>query len=428
MSSELETQEMLVPPSAETLQSGLRDAVLASLWSSLQGTRKLTDAEFAAHRLLLKQLGDRDACHADFCGDYELLGKLGEGGMGVVYKARHKKSDRLVALKTLPLERLQKPRAKQRFERETKVLGQLDHPNIVRAIDRGEAGEVPYLVMELVNGCDLSELANAHGPFSTAAACEIARQTALGLQHIHEQGLVHRDIKPSNLMLTAPSSSADSACHDSACRVQLLDLGLARSRDDGGETELTGTGYIVGTLDYMAPEQAKDIHTVDIRADIFSLGATLYKLLSGKSPLEKPKRTTAINKIAALITEPIPSLREACPEAPEALIEVVDKMLARESDDRFSTPAEVAAALAPFAQGANLAALSEAAAEKRESRELASVVLAECSETRKCSGTFSESATSESATSESATSESATSESATLDGDLRLQANEALRE
>ena len=212
---------------------------------------------------------------ADFAvlREYQLIEKLGEGGMGTVYRARHTKLDREVAVKLLPSERLRSAQAVSRFEREMKAIGRLHHPNIVQAFDAGEVEGQYYLAMELVSGLDLSMLVDRVGPLPVADACEIVRQAALGLQHAHEHELVHRDIKSSNLMLT-PSGD-----------VKILDLGLARLQDPlSEEHEVTSTGQVMGTLDYMAPEQLGDSHAVDIRADIYSLGATLYKLLTGRAP------------------------------------------------------------------------------------------------------------------------------------------------
>ena len=193
--------------------------------------------------------------------------------MGTVYKALHTKLDRAVALKVLARGRVEDGRAIARFEREMKAIGRLDHPQIVRADDAREIDGHPVLIMEYVEGLDLARLVNRVGRLRVAAACELARQAAVGLQYVHEHGLVHRDIKPSNLMLTPRGE------------VKILDLGLARlHRQRGGSDEMTGTGLTMGTADYMAPEQASDSHSVDIRADIYSLGCTLFKLLSGRRP------------------------------------------------------------------------------------------------------------------------------------------------
>jgi serine/threonine protein kinase len=195
--------------------------------------------------------------------EYKLLAELGKGGMGTVYRALHTKLDREVALKILPAERTKDPEAVDRFQREMKAVGKLEHPHIVRATDAGEQDGTHFLVMEYVEGLDLSELVQVIGPLPVADACEVIRQAAVGLQAAHEHGMVHRDIKPSNLMLAANG------------RVKILDLGLALLDpqrgdvdDEGGGRDLTSDGQIMGTFDYMAPEQAGDSHGVDIRADI----------------------------------------------------------------------------------------------------------------------------------------------------------------
>ncbi|QDU30659.1 Serine/threonine-protein kinase PknB [Anatilimnocola aggregata] len=284
--------------------------------------------------------------------DYEILEKIGEGGMGAVYKARHSRLKKIVALKILPRDRVIGADSIARFEREMEAVGKLEHPHLVRAMDAGEADGMHFLVMEFVAGSDLSQLVKAQGPLAIADACELIRQSAAGLQHVHEQGLVHRDIKPSNLMLS-PSGN-----------VKILDLGLALLSGDGspGGRELTTTGQMMGTLDYMAPEQGGDTHHVDIRADIYSLGASLYKLLTGVAPFGDRKFDTPVKKLMALaVQEPLP-IRDRRPEIPAPLAAVVTKMLAKEPKDRYATPAAVAAALAPFTAGSNLVALAAQAA------------------------------------------------------------------
>ena len=208
---------------------------------------------------------------------YELLDKLGEGGMGAVYKARHVDLDKIVALKILPSDKMQNAEAVQRFKREMKAAGKLDHPNIVRAMDAGEQDGTHYLVMEYVKGIDLSDLSRQQGPLPIPEACELIRQAAVGLQVAHESEMVHRDIKPSNLMLAQQRHGLPT--------VKILDFGLALLESGGGNRDLTTTGAMMGTLNYMAPEQGTDSHSVDIRADIYSLGASLYRLLCGEAPL-----------------------------------------------------------------------------------------------------------------------------------------------
>jgi len=344
-------------------------------------------------------------------GVYKLLAKLGEGGMGTVYKALHTKLDRVVALKVLPAERLKDDTATARFQREMKAVGQLVHPNIVMAHDAGEADGTHFLVMEYVEGLDLSELVRRVGPLPVADACEIIRQAALGLQYAHEHGLVHRDVKPSNLMLgpgvrgqgsgvtgqgsgvrgqgsgvrgqgsgvrgqgsgvrgqgsgvrgqgsaVSEGGPATRGLTPDSCLltpvVKLLDLGLALFKEQPTPAgELTATGQAMGTADYMAPEQTFDSHQVDIRADIYSLGCTLYKLLTGHAPFSGPKYTTNMAKMLGHVQEPVPPVTDRRADVPVPLVELLDRMLAKDPAERFATPAEAVAALEPLAVGSDL--------------------------------------------------------------------------
>ena len=275
--------------------------------------------------------------------EYRLLAKLGEGGMGTVYRAQHTKLKRQVAIKVLPPDRVQSPEAIARFEREMQAVGKLDHPHIVRAFDAGVHDGRHYLVMEFVKGRDVSQLVPSGKTLAMADACEIVRQAAIGLAHAHEAGLVHRDIKPSNLLVT------------DAGIVKILDLGLARmGQEDDGAGELTSTGAIMGTIDYMAPEQATSTHDVDIRADIYSLGATLYRLLTGRAPFFGECFDTPVKKLLALGTKSPTPIRAIRPEVTGALASLISDLLAKDPDDRPPTPADVAEALEPFCRGANL--------------------------------------------------------------------------
>jgi serine/threonine protein kinase len=274
--------------------------------------------------------------------DYRLLRKLDEGGMGAVYEAVHTKLGKKVALKILPAERMAHDEAVERFYREMRAVGKLDHPNIIGAHDAGEHQGRHFLVMERVQGTNLSSLVKQLGPLPVADACEIVCQAAAGLQHAHEHGMVHRDVKPSNLMLTTEA------------HVKVLDLGLALLNDEQVDEELTSTGQLMGTLDYMAPEQTDDSHGVDIRADIYSLGATLYKLLCGHAPYSAAKHRTPAQKIRAIAsTSPTP-IRDRRPEVPSELAAVLDRMLAKEPGERYAIPADASDALRPFAAGCDL--------------------------------------------------------------------------
>ncbi len=269
-----------------------------------------------------------------FLGSYVLLERIGEGGMGAVFKARNWKLGRIVALKLIRKERLNNPDALRRFHREIRAAAQLDHPNIVRAFDADEVNGTHLLVMEYVQGTDLAKLVKAGGPLAVDKACDYVRQAALGLQHASERGMVHRDIKPHNLLLT-PSGV-----------VKILDMGLARlggGEEGEGSSTMTREGTVMGTPDYIAPEQAIDSHDVDIRADLYSLGCTLYFLLTGKVPF--PGGEALQKLLKHRLDEPVPveQLRRSVPPGVAA---VVRKMMAKQPEDRCQTPAEAAAALA----------------------------------------------------------------------------------
>jgi serine/threonine protein kinase len=269
---------------------------------------------------------------------YEILGKLGEGGMGTVYEARHLELDRLVALKVVHRGLVAEHAQLARFRREARAAARLSHPNIVTLYDAGQAGGVPYLTMEYVEGVTLAQLVHRRGPLPVAEACDYVRQAALGLQHGHERGLVHRDIKPSNLIVMPASG-----------QLKVLDFGLARLRERvpacAPNTEVTEEGVLMGTADYLAPEQALDARRVDIRADIYALGCTLYHLLAGQPPFPGASLT---EKLLRHQRDEPPSLAALRPDLPEGLAGVVMRMMAKRPEERYQTPAEVAAALAPF--------------------------------------------------------------------------------
>jgi hypothetical protein len=276
-------------------------------------------------------------------GAYEILAPLGKGGMGTVYLALHTRLKRQVALKILPPHHLGDPVLVARFRREMEAVGKLDHPHLVRATDAGEEQGTHFLAMEFVEGLDLSRLVRLHGALPVADACELARQAAEGLHYVHEHGLVHRDVKPSNLMVTPLG------------QLKVLDLGLARLRGDHfAVEELTDTGQFMGTADYMAPEQTVDARGVDIRADLYSLGCTLYKLLTGRAPFSGPGYDSAYKKMRAHAEQPLPPVRDLRPEVPPGLAAVLDRLVAKDPAGRFATPAEAAAALAPFTAGTDL--------------------------------------------------------------------------
>ncbi|MBI1901727.1 MAG: serine/threonine protein kinase [Planctomycetia bacterium] len=251
-----------------------------------------------------------------------------------------------MAVKFLPADAVRSPTAQARFEREIEAVGRLDHPNIVRAYDAGQENGSYYLVMELVDGADLAEIVRRSGPLGVADSCEIIRQAALGLAHASEHHLVHRDVKPSNLLLS----------RDGTVKVSDLGLAMLRRTDEQGneESALTGRGQIVGTADYMAPEQALDTRSADSRADIYSLGCTLFALLTGSPPYAGPENDTALKKILAHRTLPAPSIHDSRPDAPRQLDALLRQMMAKEPEERTTDFREIARSLEPFAAGHDL--------------------------------------------------------------------------
>jgi len=260
-------------------------------------------------------------------GNYVILEKLGAGGMGMVFKARHRRMDRVVAIKVLPPAVGQSEHAVRRFRREAEAAAKLHHPNIVAAYDADQAGGVHFLVMEYVAGTDLSRLVKSRGPLPVEQALSCILQAARGLAHAHQAGIVHRDIKPGNLLL------------DTQGRVKVLDMGLARidggdntPGGDSGTDELTKSGSILGTTDYMSPEQALNTKRADQRADIYSLGATLYCLLIGR-PMYRGE--TAMEKLLAHREQAIPELQAARADVPVALDAIYQRMVAKAPEDRY---------------------------------------------------------------------------------------------
>jgi HD-GYP domain-containing protein (c-di-GMP phosphodiesterase class II) len=270
-------------------------------------------------------------------GNYRIVERLGAGGMGVVYKAEHIHMKRAVAIKVLVSEEDEQSIFLQRFYSEMQATAVLSHPNIVLAFDAGEmvvpnsANQVlRYLVMEYVQGQNLEQHVLKRGPLPPDLACEYVRQAAGGLQHAYEHGLVHRDIKPSNLFLTPQN------------QIKILDFGLARL----GRRRHTEAHAMLGSIDYMAPEQARDARSVDIRADIYGLGGTLYWLLSGHKPF--PGERSPIEELLARQKETPRPLRNLCPAVPAELEAIVSQMMALDPDDRYPTPLAVISALSSF--------------------------------------------------------------------------------
>jgi serine/threonine-protein kinase len=267
-------------------------------------------------------------------GSYLLLERLGEGGMGVVFKARNWKLGRVVALKIIRKERLTRPDTVRRFHREIRAAAQLSHPNVVHAYDADEVAGTHFFAMEYAEGIDLARLVKQSGPLPVEKACDYIQQAALVLQHAHESKLIHRDIKPSNLVLTKGDV------------VKILDMGLARLQHDAGDETssiLTQEGAVMGTPDYIAPEQALHAHLADIRADIYSLGCSFYFLLTGLPPF--PTGTLMQKLLRHRMDEPEP-VEKLRPEVPVGVAAIVRRMMAKTPEERYQTPGEVAAALA----------------------------------------------------------------------------------
>jgi serine/threonine-protein kinase len=319
-------------------------------------------SEYQADQLLTGQ------AHRLVLGVYRLIEPLGEGGMGHVFKARHQRLGRTVALKFIRPELIGGGQldAVRRFQREARAAAQLMHPNVVTLYDADEIDGLHFIAMEYVDGTDLTRMVRKAGPLGVAQACDYARQAALGLQHASESGLVHRDIKPSNLLLSrkplTDSGFVDMAAVKSRVplgvfgQVKILDLGLARltcnSNDDHSLSLLTHQGSVLGTPDFIAPEQARNPHGVDIRADIYSLGCTLYFMLAGHPPF--PEGSAVEKLLKHQLDDPCP-IEQVRTDCPPAVAVIVRRLMARKPADRFQTPVEAAAALEQVLRSADLA-------------------------------------------------------------------------
>lgn len=323
-------------------QSGLveadrYDALLAELESagvSFDDSKALSDA-LIARRTLTEWQAEQllQGRHKGFVlGRYRLLSLLGTGEMSAVFLAKHMMMDRLSAIKVLPGNRVKDTSYLGRFYREAKAVAALNHPNIIRAydVDRQEGGgaEIHFLVMEYVPGKTIEKLLEERGPLDATIAADWFRQAAAGLAHAHQAGLVHRDVKPGNLLVD------EQGC------VKLLDLGLARFFKSSDEESLTlkHDEKVLGTADYLAPEQAIDSHTVDSRADIYALGCTFFAALTGHPPYTDG---TLVQRLLAHQTKPIPSIRTERPDVPEAIEAIIHRMMAKKPEDRYQTADEV---------------------------------------------------------------------------------------
>ncbi len=275
--------------------------------------------------------------------DYEIKRELGRGGMGVVYLAHNTLMGRDEVLKVMSRQIIERPGVLERFLREIRAVASLRHPNIVTAFHAARIGDSIVFAMEYVDGLDLSRMVKAKGPLPVSHACNFAYQAALGLQHAHEEGLVHRDIKPGNLMLARKGDKAT---------IKILDFGLAKvTREEKVDGSLTSEGQALGTPDFMAPEQILDAQSADIRADIYSVGATLYYLLTGRPPFQANSLYDMYQAHISRDPDPLNFIR---PEVPAKLAALVAKMMAKDPSRRFQTPGEATQALAPFFKRGNV--------------------------------------------------------------------------
>jgi serine/threonine-protein kinase len=284
-----------------------------------------------AYQLRLLQAGHLDELTV---GPYQVLDRLGEGGVSEVFKAWDTRHGRVVALKVLRQHLADSRDREQSLQREREAITRLAHANIIRTYDALQVGDVCCLAMEFVEGMDLARFVAAVGPLCVELACDLARQAAQGLQHAHQLGLVHRDIKPANLFVVHPPLPGPARRPDPV--VKIIDWGLARcAGEPAGHDSGAEPGRLVGTADFIAPEQARDPALVDIRSDIYSLGCTLYFLLTGQSPFPAG---SLLQKVLQHQEAAPPSLQAVRPDVPAELDAVVRKMLAKDPDERFAIP------------------------------------------------------------------------------------------
>jgi eukaryotic-like serine/threonine-protein kinase len=296
-----------------------------------------------------------------FLNDYKVLERVGRGRMAGVYKATHRLGQ-VVAIKVLPPSRAKNAQLLARFQREARLSLRLRHPNIVRSFQVGQAHNLHYLVMELLEGDTLDEALHRRRRLPPEEAVRLVHQALLGLQNLHEQAMVHRDLKPSNLMLV-PAPGRDKDETTTHATVKILDIGLAREMYDEESPpekadQLTADGVLLGTPDYMAPEQARDPRSSDIRADIYSLGCVLYHLLTGQVPF--PEKNL-LRQLVRHANEAARDMREFNPQVPEGLEQIVRWMMAKKPEERYPTPLRAAQALEVFMMAGNNAAPAEEA-------------------------------------------------------------------
>jgi serine/threonine-protein kinase len=301
---------------------------------------------FQAERLLIGRTA------GFILGQYRILDQIGRGGMGRVYKAEHRTMGRVVALKVLAPELMKTDRALELFLREVRAAARLIHPNVVHAYDANESLGRHYLVMEFVDGPNLDHLVRERGPLPVGPACDYIRQAATGLTAAHAIGMVHRDIKPANVLLHRPGSDPDSPG-----LVKISDFGLARLQAPDTRTTAAGShagtillreNTVMGTPDFLSPEQAKDLHATDIRSDLYSLGCTFYYLLAGRVPFPGGTTLDKLIRHSSEVAEPLSAVR---PDLPGGVGAIVRRLMAKDPAARFQTPGELVQALEPHAVG-----------------------------------------------------------------------------
>ena len=294
--------------------------------------------KFQAERLLV---GRTDGFVLD---QYVVLEELGRGGMGRVYKARHRTMNRIVALKVLAPGLTRTDRALDLFLREVRAVAQLVHPNLVTAFDANLVGDRYYLVLEYIDGPNLDQLVRSRGPLTVGQTCDFLRQAACGLQCAHAANMVHRDIKPANILVQRRAADGGPGL------VKISDFGLARLQDGPNPADRPGTivtkpNTVMGTPDFLSPEQARNLHNTDIRSDLYSLGCTGYFLLTGRVPFPGG---TSLEKLLRHNTDQPEPLEQLRPDVPAAVVALIRRLMSKVPADRFQTPAELAAALEPF--------------------------------------------------------------------------------
>lgn len=294
------------------------------------------------------RISPKDSYRPRRFGNYELISPIGRGGMGEVWRASHRTLHRNVAIKLMPLDRLVCDKSRLRFEKESSHHGDLIHENLVQAYDAGEVDGVPYLAMELLDGCDASEWCDPSRLLPIEAACEVARQTALGLAHAHSKGFIHRDIKPSNIRLTT------NGC------VKVLDMGLVRLVQTSKLAEsTTSENQILGTVAYMAPEQFCDPSTVTASADLYSLGCTLFHLLCGRPPYLGDEEGGLIATAVRRHNQTAPDVRSLRPDIPKTLNRLVGKLIAQDPTKRIESAEDLARQLSPLSSRTKLVSATQ---------------------------------------------------------------------